>query len=1064
MSYTTNQRKAIETKGSNIIVSAGAGSGKTGVLKARVIEKLKQGIHIDQLIILTFTNAAAAEMRTRIIDEIKNDPELALEMKRMSRAVISTFDAFCLKLVRQYHYLLGLPADINIGDTILIKKMEQEVLEEVMKFYYQNGDAEFDQMVIDHFQAGDRLIWDTVKSIGDKLLKEPNWEKRIDEYEKTYYNLDELNWQFSDYENEFLRMANEIKSLVRNMKDVLSQYHLEYIDNFLGDLDSSLQNLFEATDYSSLYSAVILVGLPRKPSTRDEAIKQYLNDSYTPIRNLIKKMQETITLTFAENRSKAIESVLKTKKTVLLLMDVVKSYLMKLTRTKKERNLFNFQDIMDLTIRLLEEQTEVREGLKGSIDEIMVDEYQDTNDMQDYLISLLEENNVFMVGDIKQSIYGFRDANPKNFHDRYLKYRNNEGGIAIDLRENFRSRQEVLRDVNITFNRTMSEYIGGIDYMDNQSLVYGQTAYNALAQHQFYGMEVLKYSFNEIKENKPESDKMAIEAELMAKDIRNRIDNGYQIIEDFKTKKFRKLRYSDIAILIDRKTDFEKISTILSKHNIPVNLYSDEPFVESPEMLFLTSYLKLLKCFMDEEYLKENFTSVFYSVARSFVYKIKDQDILDIIINHEFTKISDLDMLMDNKNFVSLHSTASALAKEVENLSNRELIEKIYFQLGVFKAISSLDNPGKKAEKLDYFALNAMDISGFDFDDLISYLELIDKNEDWDIEYSPAHPHLEAVKLMTMHKSKGLQFPIVYVAGLGKQFNFKENKDFFIYDKEYGLIANVMEEGYYPTYQRFLYLQEARRIYVSERIRLLYVTMTRAQENLILVLNNDDFKEGLQEVGLGGYIKDDIRMEYNRYSDLLSSVNIFSLKEPHYHDQIREDIEMNDQVKETGKIHYRQFDFRSEELTKDRYSKSSSTLLNDDIIASIEYGDMIHRMLEDFDYTNIDISISKLPPRIASSIRKLLDSDILGLGQNPEIYQEVEFVHENETGLHHGIIDLMTVTKTKAVIVDYKSSNLDDDAYERQLAGYRDYVGKTLKVAVECYLFSILGGELRKIF
>ncbi|HOO44195.1 MAG TPA: 3'-5' exonuclease, partial [Bacillota bacterium] len=485
-------------------------------------------------------------------------------------------------------------------------------------------------------------------------------------------------------------------------------------------------------------------------------------------------------------------------------------------------------------------------------------------------------------------------------------------------------------------------------------------------------------------------------------------------------------------------TDFERYSKILSQHGIPVNLYSDEAFVESPEMLFLTSYLKLLKCFDDLSYMKDNFKDVFYSVARSFVYRIEDEDIIHFLVSHDFNTLEDLTYLESIAVFKELYQTATGLKEKAKHMTVSQLIEEIYSSLNLYACISLLDNPGKKAEKLDFFALSIGQIEGFLFDDLISYLALIEENSDWDIEYSHQHKDLEAVKLMTMHKSKGLQFPVVYTLGLSKRFNFSENKDYFIFDLTYGLIANAMDEGYYPTFLRYLYLDDAWRNYISERIRLFYVALTRAKEQLIMIVDESRLTVDEIERDSRGYVPEYLRLNIKSYIDFLAYTPIAKRK------TYKTPLALQTKTKKkraekTIKIIHQPFDFKTEELSKQRYSKKSSGLIKDEVIEAMAYGDQIHHLIETVDFKHLDLSKKRLPERVYESLEKLIATGILKLEEDPIIYQEMPFIVKQPKTTVMGIIDLMIETDEAINIIDFKLKNLDDDAYLKQLQGYYDY-------------------------
>ncbi len=1062
MRYTDAQSKAIHTKGKNIIVSAGAGSGKTGVLMARVIEKLKQGIHLDELIILTFTNAAAFEMKSRITKAIKDSPNLKSELIKLNSAIITTFDAFCLRLVREYHYLLNLPSDIGITDRILLLDLEQNILEETIKSYYLANDKDFEELVINLYQRGDQIIYDTVSQLAKKISKEPNYSDILNNYEALYLNDEFINNKFDEFELYIKKLLNNTKTYYLNTVNQL----ISYMDNpkveiFLNEINHNLKAVLEYKTFDGLIESINKLQLPKKLSIKgDDDFKSILDNTFVPMRDCLNEIKSIFNDAYIDSRSEGINNVFKTKGNITKIIEVTKEYLKRLRAAKFSLNRFDYADIMNFAIELIENNLHIKDSFKKTIKEIMIDEYQDTNDLQEYFISLIANDNLFMVGDMKQSIYGFRDANPENFLKKYHQYQNSDKGIGIDLRANFRSRKQVLVDINTCFNNVMSQEIGGINYQDNQSLIYGQKQYDSETKNQKYGVEVIKYDYKSRKQENSDLSKTDIEAELLVKDIRTRIDNHYQI-NDIKANKIRELKYSDIAILLDRATDFELITKYLSKYNIPVNLYSNEPFFESPEMLFITNYLKLLKCFIDQDYLKENFKTVFYSVSRSFVYQIEDRYIINILIHEDMNCIEDITKLLEVKVFHNLIETAIAISKKLSELPIDDLLIEIYRELDFYSKLSYLDNPGKKLDKVDYFTQNIQSFNLFNINDLIEYLELVETNRDWDIEYSKANNQYEAVNLMTMHKSKGLEFPIVYVMGLDKKFNFQENRDFFVFDKEYGLIANIIEDGYFPSFLRYLYLYQAKIKYVSERIRLLYVTFTRAKENLILIINENSIKPEYQTIDSDGYINTDIRSKYQKFTDLISSTQLseypYSLKA----DEILVN-ELTSYKPETKLIiEKKAFNYKKVEVEKLRYSKSNLKLIDDSNIELINYGQNIHEDLEYIDFYNFESSTKQLPDRIRTNLVELIDSKLINLELKPQIYQEYSF-YDTITN-KNGIIDLMIEYSDRILIIDYKLKNIDDEAYENQLKGYYNFVNNKTNKRVECYLFAILSKTIKKI-
>jgi len=1064
MTYTPSQLKAITESKQNILVSAGAGSGKTGVLKERVIQHLTNGVHIDELIILTFTNAAAFEMKSRIKEALDHKPTLKEEQTRINQAIISTFDAFCLRLVKQYHYLLDVPKTITIGDAITLKQLQVEVTDEIIKEQYLMNDASFESFVLGLFHKGDQLIYDAVSSLSNKLQKQPKPLSFIETFDTRYWTEEHIEQMFAKFEAYLKQKVSRIKDNLKQYKTELSGYDQPNILRYLDDLSAQLTPLLSANDYDGLAAVIKQITVPRKPSIRDdEVLKGILTKYHKPLKDRISELDTIVTELHANTKQKAIEALYQTKPFIDILLGLAKESIKRQNQYKKERNLYHYSDIFEMAITLLEEHPEIANQFKTEIYEIMIDEYQDTNDIQEYFISLISNDNVFTVGDMKQSIYGFRDANPYHFLHKYTEYKQTAAGLAIDLRENFRSRRQIIQDINDTFHQTMSEQIGGINYQEQQSLIYGLTEYEKEANKQTYGIEVIHYDYKLAKEEDPTLTKTLLEAKHLANDITTRIKTQHQIY-DLSTKEFRTITYQDIAILIDRATDFEMISTYLSQQGIPVNLYSDEPFLGSPEMLFLTSFLKLVHCFIDEEYLQQQFKTVFYSVARSFVYQIPDEQVIHFIIEENMDSKATLHHLKEHESFAKIYDAANYISTLVNKLPMSQIIRLIYQTCDIYPALQYLSNPEKKEQKLDYFAMSIARFPYFTFADLIAYLERIEEHSDWDIEYAHMKSNQDAVKLMTMHKSKGLQFPVVYILGLGKQFNFQENRDFFIFDEQYGLISQVLNDGYYPNFLRYLYLNEAKRKYISERIRLLYVAFTRAKEHLILLADDSQVKSIDTFVDSTGYIPIETRMKYHRYLDLLSTTSI--LQKTHHYQEVM-DFDDGYEVKpptSNKTITIKQFVFDPKAISRQQFSKTGDKLLSDDSKEAMTYGEQVHQQLEQFDFYDLESSLKRLKDnRLRQSILKLMSSEILDLSKHPNIYQEWEFYEERENQTIHGIIDLLVEYVDAFYIVDYKLKRLDDSAYLVQLLGYLNYLKTKTNKEVHCYLYSILDGTIRRI-
>ena len=417
--WTSEQSEAIYKKGTNIIVSAGAGSGKTAVLSERVLEHVKSGISVNRLLVLTFTNAAAAEMKDRIRAKIRKVPELKDELDKVDIAYITTFDSFALSMVKKYSNYLNLSKNINIIDESIITLKKYEILEQLFNTRYEAKDELFLKLINDFTVKDDKEIFKAVLSLYAKLENRYDTKDYLDTYLENYYSAENIEKIITAY-------FSLIKSRIEVLGDTIDNLS-HYTDNtFMNKLYEVVNPLLTAKGYAEIRLAVYNISrLPILRGATDEVkkIKEEVKAIIDEIKNLVKY-----------NTLDEIKITLNaTKDYAAALISLIKELDLKLGRFKKENNAYDFIDIAKMAIDILKKFPDIREEIKDTYYEILIDEYQDTNDIQDIFISLIENNNVYMVGDIKQSIYRFRNANPNLFKSKYDAYAKNDNGIKIDL-------------------------------------------------------------------------------------------------------------------------------------------------------------------------------------------------------------------------------------------------------------------------------------------------------------------------------------------------------------------------------------------------------------------------------------------------------------------------------------------------------------------------------------------------------------------------------------------------------------------------------------------------------
>jgi ATP-dependent helicase/nuclease subunit A len=430
-----------------------------------------------------------------------------------------------------------------------------------------------------------------------------------------------------------------------------------------------------------------------------------------------------------------------------------------------------------------------------------------------------------MVGDVRQSIYRFRNANPKLFMSKYNAYKKGDSGYAIDLAKNFRSREEVLSGINEMFSRIMDDDIGGANYLEGHVAIFGNKAYIKEGKtDQNYNLEIYNYDYDNFEDKKLYS-KDEVEAFIIADDILEKIKNKEQIF-DKDEKTFSDIKFKDIVILVDRKSKFELFKKIFDYKKIPLIIHKDEQFVYSNEIYVLKNLLKLIEYEKNKSY--ENYNYSFLSVARSYICDYNDNDIFSSVTNKD---------IMTNPIFQDLISKIKYLAKYSEEVSLSNLIVEIYNTFDFYSKSINIGNVANVTNKLDYIidVCKTLEETGYNLEDFTNYFDEV-FNKEIDIQFSNKKDmSSNSVNIMTIHKSKGLEYPICYFPHFYKAFNKSDLNDRFLFDQDLGIINPVFNDGLEPTIYKELmsynYINED----ISERLRVLYVALTRAKEKMIIV-------------------------------------------------------------------------------------------------------------------------------------------------------------------------------------------------------------------------------------
>ncbi len=1034
--WTKEQEEAIYTSGKNIIVSAGAGSGKTAVLSERVLHKIEEGTHVNELLILTFTRAAADEMKDRIRKKISGKEELKKELTLLNSSYITTFDSFALSVVKKYHYLLNITDNINITDESIVKIQNKKILDEIFERSYKN--IRFQELIKKYCIKTDKVLKENILSIALKIDGFIDPFGFIDNVYNNFFNENNVDNLLKTYES----IINDLKKTIELEIENMSLY---FDSDYIEKVNDAVYNILNADiDELHLYSTVKLPTVPRGSSEEAKASKDSLK----------KACDKLLSYGNYGTISDIKNDIYSTKDIVLTILDIIKEFLLEIKKYKKENDIYTFNDISKLSIKILKENENIREELKSSFKEIMIDEYQDTNDVQETFIGMISNNNVYMVGDIKQSIYRFRGSNPEIFKEKYSNYSKDIGGYKIDLIKNFRSRSEVLDNINKIFCLIMDYNLGSAEYSVSHQMVYGNTAYDTEKVNGFnYNFRVLEY-LNKQKE----SGFSDIEVEIftIAKDIKNKLDNNFQVF-DKEDGKLRNATYNDFVIILDRSKYFDDFKKIFEYFDIPLTILKDGKLNSTTDILLIKNLVDFIIKIKEDVY-DIDFKYDFISIARSFLYEYSDEYIFDIVTNNkikETTIYNDLSTLSDKLNSY----TSSLLFNDILDVTNfYNKLNKVgdYEEVNVrLKTINSLSS-----------SLSSLGLSIMDFRDYLT--DIIEDDED--IKYATYTKEGNSVKILTIHKSKGLEYPICYFADLDHEFNTSELKDKFIVDKKYGLIVPSNLEEIDNSLLKEMYKYDFNREEVSEKIRLFYVALTRAREQMIIVLPDKETRT--LEKNNDGVIEEIRRLSFNKLSSFIYGIKNYLYS---YFEQI--DIEKlgltknylypKKIVQETlnnikDNINVEEINIENEVVEEKHFSKETNKIITKEENDLMKFGTKAHEIFELLDFRNIDLSLvdNKF---IRNKVEKFLSNDLLKNISNANIYKEYEFIYIKDNNEYHGIIDLMLEYDNHIDIIDYKLKSITDENYIKQLNGYKEYIEKISNKEVSTYLYSILDEKVLQI-
>lgn len=883
--WTDEQWKAIFAKDQDVLVAAAAGSGKTAVLVERIIQKIiaeTDPLDVDQLLVVTFTNAAAAEMRARIGDAltqaINERPEsghLRKQLGLLNRASISTLHSFCLDAVRKHYYMIDIDPRFRVADDNEIGLLRDEVLDDLFEEEY--GKEKNDQFfrLVDTF-TGDRSdeeLQELVLKLYDFSRSHPYPDHWLDALVDMYDIPEGTGIQELPFTQILL---SDIELQLTGARQLLEEaYEMTQMPggpapraaNYLEDLEvvSRMQKAAKES-WASLHSEMNNWKFTRAKSCRgDEYDQELLKDADA----LRKKAKGILEKTAKDIFSREAESFLRDMRRMhpiyQALVHLVKSFADRFALEKKERGIVDFADLEHFALHILVDgdlsdnevrPSEIALGYRNQFKEVLVDEYQDVNMVQETILQLISadgesDGNLFMVGDVKQSIYRFRLAEPNLFLEKYTRFTpdGENNGLRIDLSRNFRSRAEILDGTNFLFKQIMGINVGEIDYNKDAELVLGAR----YPSDEVYPIEVAIIdqseepdSENNLQEggfDEEEIEQSRLEARFLAKKIREIIDEEKPVY-DPKTGLHRPVQYKDIVILMRSLTWAQDVMDEFKHEGIPVYANLSSGYFEATEVTVMLSLLKVVD--------NPDQDIPLASVLRSPIVGLDEESLARIRVN--FRKGSFYEAV---KKFIKTPGDAAderirtKLISFIENLHGwrsmarsgalSSLIWQLYRDTNFYEFAGGL--PGGKQRQANLRALydRASQYEETSYRGLFRFLRFVERMQDRGKDLGAARAlgeQEDVVRLMTIHSSKGLEFPIVFAAGLGRKFNMKDINSPFLFDKDFGFASKYIDSEKrisYPSLPQLALKRKKRMELAAEEMRVLYVALTRAKEKLYLV-------------------------------------------------------------------------------------------------------------------------------------------------------------------------------------------------------------------------------------
>lgn len=920
--WTNEQLQAIQEKDSNILVAAAAGSGKTAVLVERIIHKIiDEQMDIDKILVVTFTNAAASEMRERILEAIykklEENPEnvhLQRQIILLNKASICTIHSFCLDVIHNHFYEIDLPSNFKIADTAEIDLLKQEVLDDLFEQKYTENDKDFIELLENYTNyRGDEALQELVLKIYKFIQSSPfplKWlQEKLELLKIEDKDISQTIWgkliiqAVEDDIQESIMQLETVKSKMALYPEMAKFYQKICEDLII------LKDLQNYNSWDELYIKLLNFNFSKWPV--DKKVTNDLKEDSKEIRDKVKKhIKEKTAKLLSCSQEQAVKDLKIITPILEKLANLVTEFTKNFAEKKKEKNCIDFNDIEHFALKILLDEnnnpTEVAKKYKEKFEEIAIDEYQDSNLVQEAILtSISKGNNIFMVGDVKQSIYKFRQARPELFLQKYDEYKNKEekaqeDNLKIQLFRNFRSRQNILNITNLVFESIMSKELGDINYNENEYLNYGANYpepeeiknYAGIAELDIIDLKedesITAFEGEEDEEEQERVEDDVLEAKFVANKIQELLNSDYMVFD--KKQGYRKIRPKDIVILLRATSNLSPIyEKELSDLELPVFSDTSGTYLDTVEIQTILSVLKIIDNPLQDIPL--------VVVLRSSICNFTDNDLITIRLtdrNCNFYEaliktriICDGDLKEKIESFLEKLEKWKSIS---QYMPLDEFIWQIYLDTGYYQYVGLLPNGAMRQANLKTLFEKAKQYEKASFKGLFNFIQFIDKLKKQNGDLASAKligENEDVIRIMSIHKSKGLEFPVVFLCNSHKKFNMQDLNDNILLHQDIGFGPTIMDTTRkikYSSIAKDAIKLKMKQETLSEEQRILYVALTRAKEKLYITGRSKDFTKYVQDKNkvLEMYESENIKLDAklmkkaNSYLDWIMYVYLFN--------------------------------------------------------------------------------------------------------------------------------------------------------------------------------------------